>query len=261
MVDEQPGRQALASWIASRPTNYYSATPNLRASLSTWATEGLADSIDATLAAFGRVVAELIDPSVATLERHRELPALLAYDSIGRRIDTIEFHPAYRDVGIAVWRSGLLAADGSGGSAFEQAALFYLLSLVGEGGHACPAVCTAGLARAIRHRGSAALQERFLGGLTTRDYDRCLRGSQFLTEVQGGSDVGANAAVAVRDDGIAGAWRISGEKWFCSVADADLFAVTARPDGATTGTRGLGCFVVPRLLDDGSPNGFRIRRL
>ena len=39
------------------------------------------------------------------------------------------------------------------------------------------------------------------------------------------------------------AWRITGEKWFCSVADADLFAVTARPDGASKGTRGLGCFL------------------
>src|SRR5207237_3571740 len=56
------------------------------------------------------------------------------------------------------------------------------------------------------------------------------------------------------------AWRISGEKWFCSVADADQFVVTARPHGAPEGTRGIGCFLVPRLVD-GSANGFRIRRL
>jgi alkylation response protein AidB-like acyl-CoA dehydrogenase len=78
-----------------------------------------------------------------------------------------------------------------------------------------------------------------------------------MTEAQGGSDVGANV-VAAEPDG--DAWRISGEKWFCSVADADQFVVTARPAGAPDGTRGIGCFLVPRLVD-GLPNGFSIRRL
>jgi len=90
------------------------------------------------------------------------------------------------------------------------------------------------------------------------DYDEALRGSQFLTEVQGGSDVGSVASPAVdRHDGT---WRISGEKWFCSIADADAFLVLARPEGAAPGTRGLGCFLVPRAIDD-TPNGFSIRRL
>jgi alkylation response protein AidB-like acyl-CoA dehydrogenase len=77
--------------------------------------------------------------------------------------------------------------------------------------------------------------------------------------VQGGSDVGANAAVAEpRPDG---SFRISGEKWFCSVADADQFLVTARPgDAPPAGTAGLGCFLVPRTVDL-APNGFSIRRL
>ena len=138
--------------------------------------------------------------------------------------------------------------------------MFYLLSHVGEGGVACPLVCTVGLARALAHRGSEELRQRYLPGLVERDDGRAWRGSQFLTEVQGGSDVGANATAAVPDADHPGAWRINGEKWFCSVADAELFALTARPDGAPPGTRGLGCFVVPRTLD-GAPNGFRIRRL
>ena len=83
-------------------------------------------------------------------------------------------------------------------------------------------------------------------------------GAQFLTEVQGGSDVGANRVEAVPDGEI---WRISGEKWFCSVADADQFLLTARPRGAPAGTRGIGRFLVPRRLPDGTANGFRLRRL
>ena len=93
--------------------------------------------------------------------------------------------------------------------------------------------------------------------LLETDYDACQRGSQFLTEEHGGSDVGANLTRAVRDGD---EWRLHGEKWFCSVADADEFAVTARPEGAPEGTRGIGCFLVPRTVD-GGPNGFTIRKL
>jgi hypothetical protein len=92
------------------------------------------------------------------------------------------------------------------------------------------------------------------------DSSVALRGSQFLTEVQGGSDVGANVTGASPDPETTGAWRLTGEKWFCSVADADLFAVTARPDSAQPGTKGLALFLVPRTIE-GAPNGFRLRRL
>jgi len=115
-----------------------------------------------------------------------------------------------------------------------------------------------GWSGALRRFASEAIRDRFLPALTDTDYDAALRGSQFLTEVQGGSDVGALAAWAT-DHGD-GTWRLSGEKWFCSVADADLFLVLARPDGAPAGTEGLGCFLLPRLVD-GRPNGFSIRRL
>jgi hypothetical protein len=71
--------------------------------------------------------------------------------------------------------------------------------------------------------------------------------------------VGANA-VRASDNGD-GTWRINGEKWFCSNINADQFLVMARPDGAPEGTKGLGVFVVPRVLDDGSTNGFYLRRL
>ncbi len=100
--------------------------------------------------------------------------------------------------------------------------------------------------RALRVHASDELRERFLPPLLERDYDRAQRGAQFLTERQGGSDVGANRVEATGADG---AWRTSGEKWFCSVADADQFVVTARPRGAAEGTRGIGCFLVPRVVD------------
>ena len=192
---------------------------------------------------FERVVREIVDPAVEACERN---PPRLAD---GERI---EFDPAYAEAGRAIWRTGIVGAP-----AAEQARLLYELAHAGEGGHACPVVCTAGLVRALRVHASGELRERFLPPLLETDYDRCERGAQFLTERHGGSDVGANRVEAVPDGD---EWRISGEKWFCSVADADQFVVTGRRRGAPDGTRGIGCFLVPRRLD-GAPNGFRIRRL
>jgi acyl-CoA dehydrogenase len=184
------------------------------------------------------LVSSDFDELVAECERH--LPRLVDGE--------IEFHPAYHEAGRAVWATGIVGAP-----AREQAALFYELAQAGEGGHGCPVVCTAGLVRALRTAASDELRERFLPPLLETDYDVAQRGAQFLTERHGGSDVGANRVEAVPDGDV---WRLHGEKWFCSVADADQFVVTARPSGAPEGTRGIGCFLVPR-----EGGGFRIRRL
>ena len=185
------------------------------------------------------MVRDVIDPAVEEAERN---PPRLGPD--GR----VEFDPAHHRAGRAVWASGIVGA-----AAAEQASLFYTLAHAGEGGHACPVVCTSGLVRALRTVASDELRERFMPPLLETDYDRAQRGAQFLTERHGGSDVGANRVEAVPDGDV---WRLHGEKWFCSVADADQFLVTARPRGAADGTSGIGCFLLPR-----EGGGFRIRRL
>ena len=239
------GRAALARWEASRPDNFYEATPFLRTALRAHLGEDGLAAIEPNLDSLGAAVAGVVEPAVAAIESRRELPRVDADQRVA-------FDPEYAKAGRAVWASGVVGA-----SPFEQAALLYLLAHAGEGGHTCPVVCTTGLVRALRWHGSDELQQRFLAPLLETDYNRCGRGAQFLTEIQGGSDVGANQVEAVRDGDT---WRISGEKWFCSVADADQFVVTARPRGAPDGTRGIGCFLVPRTVD-GLPNGFTIRRL
>ena len=226
-------RDALDEWEASRPTTFFDPA------LLTGDPE-----LDARLREFGETVAQVIDPAVAELEAGRDLPA-----TDGERV---EFADAYATAGRAVWASGVLSAD-----AYEQAALLYLLAHAGEGGHSCPVVCTAGLVRALDRHAAPELRRRFLPPLLDRDFDSAERGAQFLTERQGGSDVGANRVEAWQDGN---EWRIAGEKWFCSVADAGQFLVTARPRGAPEGTRGIACFLVPREVD-GATNGFRIRRL
>ena len=251
-------REDLAAWRADYPANPFDADDDLRAGLARYVRDERLRELEHRASAFAADVVAVVAPSAARYEQRLHLPELATYDALGRRVEEVSFDPSYHAAGAAVWASGVLALSATPGTAFEQMTLLYLLSSEGEAGHACPVTCSIGLARALRRRAETSVRERFLGPLVTTDYASAERGAQFLTEVQGGSDVGANACVAtpVGD----GTFRLSGEKWFCSVADADQFFVTARLDGASAGTRGLASFVVPRQLD-GAPNGFHVRRL
>lgn len=251
-------RADLARWREELPDDPWGADELWRALTHAHLDAARAAELDRRAGDFGRQVVEVVGPALARAEHRHHLPRLERYDGIGRRTEEVVFDGEYHRAGRAVWASGLVADSAVPGRAHEQASLLYLLSAEGEAGHACPATCTIGLARALRRRADEEVRERFLGPLVVTDYDRAERASQFLTEVQGGSDVGANATRAEpAGDGV---YWISGEKWFCSVADADQFLVTARVPGGPAGTRGLGCFVMPRRLD-GRPNGFTLRRL
>ena len=82
----------------------------------------------------------------------------------------------------------------------------------------------------------------------------------FLTEKDGGSDVGSGTKSVARAEAD-GTWRLYGEKWFCSNVGAEIVLTLARPEGAPPGTRGLGLFLAPRTWVDGTPNPFRIHRI
>ena len=253
-------RRDLADWRDDYPANPYDADDALRRGLAHYVNGERLLALEARARAFAADVVGVVGPAAARYEQREHLPELARFDAIGRRVEEVSFDPSYHDAGAAVWRSGVVALSGTPGTAYEQMTLLYLLSGEGEAGHACPATCTIGLARALRRRATTPVRDRFLPALVDAHYASAERGAQFLTEVQGGSDVGANAceARALGD----GTFALTGEKWFCSVADADQFFVTARVEGASgaLGTRGLGSFVVPRHLD-GEVNGFTLRRL
>jgi alkylation response protein AidB-like acyl-CoA dehydrogenase len=251
-------RRDLEAWRDAFPSDPYEADEPLRRILTASLDDARLRELASRAQAFGREIVTTIGPAARRYEHRSHLPELARWDDIGRRVERVDFDPAYHAAGAAVWRSGLVALSGQPGRAFEQATLLYLLSLEGEAGHACPATCSIGLARALRRVATDEVRDRFLPPLLDPDYTEAQRASQFLTEVQGGSDVGANACTAT--PAADGTSRITGEKWFCSVADADQFLVTARVPGGPTGTRGLGCFVMPRFID-GSLNGFALRRL
>ncbi|MGC0206882.1 acyl-CoA dehydrogenase family protein [Streptomyces levis] len=187
-------------------------------------------------------------------------PRLRTHDRYGHRIDEVEFHPAWhRLLGKGV-SAGLTAAWGRPAGHLRRAAAFVVWTQV-EAGNGCPLSMTHAAVPALRAEPDLAAE--WEPRLTSMVYDRELRpahqkaGALFgmaMTEKQGGSDVRANTTSA-RPLGRDGAYELTGHKWFCSAPMSDGFLVLAQaPDGLT-------CFLVPRVLPDGSRNVFRIQRL
>ncbi len=244
------GRARLVAWRDAGPGNWVADNAVLRALFARLAPQ--ADlATHARLNAFGAAIAAA-EPLVHRCSHDPYLPTLERFDAVGRRHERVRFDGAYHEVGRLVYGTGVMGLTGQPGRAVEQAMLVLLTSHHGEAGHTCPLACTAGLIKAVQQVGHPTLKRFLLPGLCEPDYAHRLHGAQFLTEVQGGSDVGANATRArLLRDGTTeqpALWAIEGEKWFCSVVDAPLYVLTARPHGAPEGTRGLGLFIVPHDL-------------
>ncbi|HSF97217.1 MAG TPA: acyl-CoA dehydrogenase family protein, partial [Ornithinibacter sp.] len=182
--------------------------------------------------------------------------------------DEVEYHPSYHRLMDVAVGHGLTAEPWSrpsaSGAHARRAAGFIVWSQV-EAGHLCPVSMTYAAAPVLAAEPATA--DRWMPGLTSRAYDPVLAPmatkagltvGMGMTEKQGGSDVRANTTRAVRTPGgpLAGdTYRLTGHKWFCSAPMSDGFLVLARTDA------GLGCFLLPRVLDDGARNEIRLQRL
>ncbi|MFI8891175.1 acyl-CoA dehydrogenase family protein [Streptomyces paradoxus] len=187
-------------------------------------------------------------------------PRLLTHDRYGNRADEVEFHPSWhRLLGKGV-SAGLTAAWDRPAGHLRRAAAFVLWTQV-EAGNGCPLSMTHASVPALRTDPDLAAE--WEPRLTSMVYDQELRpahlkaGALFgmgMTEKQGGSDVRANRTSArpLAEDGT---YELTGHKWFCSAPMSDGFLVLAQAPG------GLTCFLVPRVLRDGTRNVFRIQRL
>ena len=193
-------------------------------------------------------------------------PVLRPRDRFGRDEEWLDFHPAYRAMeDIAFGRFGLHAMTHRGGVMGWPTTMpplakyvFHYVFVQAEFGLLCPVNLTDSSSELIRRYGSEEIKARYLDRIWTQDMGQLMRCAQFMTEKAGGSDVGAAELVAEPDGGN---WRLYGEKWFCSNVDAELAVLLARPVGAPGGTRGLGLFLLPKTLEDGSRNAYRIVRL
>ncbi|WP_419998694.1 acyl-CoA dehydrogenase family protein [Streptomyces boninensis] len=187
-------------------------------------------------------------------------PVLRTHDRYGNRIDEVEFHPAWHHLMEQGVAGGLADAWSRPDGHVRRAAAFHVWTQV-EPGHGCPLSMTHAAVPALRAQPDlAAVWEPLL---TSRSYEFGLGkpaarkagaiAGMGMTEKQGGSDVRANTtqAEALAD----GSYALTGHKWFCSAPMSDVFLVLAQAPG------GLTCFLLPRVLPDGTRNTFRIQRL
>jgi alkylation response protein AidB-like acyl-CoA dehydrogenase len=217
------------------------------------------------LVELGRLAGDELDALAADADRNP--PILKAWNASGERVDEIVRHGSYRELerlafsrfGLAAMshRDGVLDWPGRVPHAVKYA-LSYLFAQA-EFGLLCPVSLTDSTARMLRAYASDELKQRYLPRLTSTDGDTLWQGTQWMTEKAGGSDVGAATTIARPDAD--GTWRLWGDKWFCSNANADVALTLARPDGAPAGTRGLAMFLVPRVRPDGTKNAWTINRL
>ncbi|WP_409468876.1 acyl-CoA dehydrogenase family protein [Streptomyces sp. HC307] len=219
----------------------------------------LLDEVLGELAALGRTAGS-VQAQEWGVQANEHPPRLRTHDRYGHRIDEVDFHPAWHRLlgkGVA---AGLTAAWVRPGGHVRRAAGFLVWSQV-DAGNGCPLSMTHAAVPALR--ADPELAAEWEPRLTSMVYDRELRpadqkaGVLFgmgMTEKQGGSDVRANTTVA-RPLAQEGTYELTGHKWFCSAPMSDGFLVLARAPG------GLTCFLVPRVLPDGTRNVFLLQRL
>ncbi len=244
--------------------NFFRADPSLVDLLQIHLPQKFVDHITPHLDRLGALAGDHLDSCARLADRHP--PVLHPRDRFGRDVQWIEYHPAYRELENAAYgqfgihamshRKGILGWPETYPAAAKHA--FTYLFNQAEFGLGCPINVTDGAAMLLSRFGDDRLKAKYLDGLTQTDMTKLTQGAQFMTEKEGGSDVGKLTTTAVREGEH---WRLTGEKWFCSNADAQLAMLLARPQGAPGGTRGVGLFLLPRTLDDGSPNSYRIVRL
>jgi len=224
------------------------------------------------LTAFGAICG-----SAESFERGRlaneHTPRLKAFDSKGRRIDIVEFHPAYHECmnisvaqGLHCSPSDYLARPGASpatGANVARSAGCYMASQM-EAGHQCPITMTNAAIPTLLLQPEIAAG--WLPKILSRSYDQSFQPvsakrsasiGMGMTEKQGGTDVRANttAAAPVNGGGPGGEYVVMGHKWFMSAPMCDAFLVLAQAPG------GLSCLLLPRFLPDGSVNAIHFQRL
>jgi alkylation response protein AidB-like acyl-CoA dehydrogenase len=259
-----PGQDSGAHHVPlPEADDWYTPDEHLRWLVRRSVGEAVWSAAQARLEDAGRLVPQDVEPRVRLADAHP--PILHQYAANGARIDDIEFHPAYRELERLEHGFGLVRMSYMPGWSGLHAcaprtlaaAFVYLFTQADQALCGCPVMMTDAMCWALQ-RNDPQLASRFLPRLAS-DGDDYASGAMFMTEKAGGSDVGAAETRALRQDD--GTWRLVGDKWFCSNAGADLVLVLARPEGAGAGTRGLGLFLMPRMLDDGNRNHYLIKRL
>jgi len=244
--------------------DWYALDPDLQAQVRRHCPPEDLEWSEAKLGELGRLVGTVIGPNAETIDAHP--PELVRYDRWAEEVDRVVHHPAMLESKRALWRvgyaGGFSADEAARGRAVPGAvrmASGYLVSQA-DTGLVCSIGMTSGVAGLVEAYAPPEVVDALLPRLRAQDMDEGADGSMFLTERDGGSDLGRTVHCTARDIGD-GRVLINGEKWFCSNIDGAAIVILARPEGAPEGSRGLGLYLVPRELDDGARNRVVMRRL
>jgi acyl-CoA dehydrogenase len=246
------------------PDNYWTDSPVLQAEAErAYGGEDFAWAQD-RLELIGELAAGVIDDNAAEVDRQGH--ELWTYDRDGNVQNHVEYHPRQLENDELAYGNGLVAdvfdaPEGSEDPLGAAHALTMQTLLAGsDSGFVCPVSMTTGAAIALDLYGNDEYADEYLDALTTREMDEHIEGAMFLTEKQGGSDVGANETTAEPTDE-EGVYELYGEKWFCSNIDAEGTLALARRPEAPEGTDGLSMFIVPHTKPNGKLNDQVYRRL
>ncbi|WP_254762532.1 acyl-CoA dehydrogenase family protein [Natrinema marinum] len=232
---------------AGRHVNYWELDRTLQRELRRVYDADEFEWAEPRLADFGEVIGHTVADNADYVDDHG--PELETYDRYGDVQNFVRYPAEQLANDELAYEAGIVADAFEAPPGREEPmpishslAMLQLLSYA-DAGFGCPVAMTAGSALVLERFDDGNL-EPYYRGLVSRDYDDLIEGAMFLTEEQGGSDVGANETTA-RYDEDAGCWRLTGEKWFCSNIDAEGTLALARTEDAPAGTGGLSMFLVP----------------
>jgi hypothetical protein len=237
--------------------NWYEVDPDLQDTIRRHVPADDFPAADRRLREMGALIggpiaerAEMTDKNPPRLER---------FDRWGSEVNRVVHHPGALQTKRDLWESGRRNSGNGRQYSVVGSASGYLLDQA-ETGMGCAVGMTGGVAGLVSSYGSDEVKSYFLPHFAADDYESFWDGAMFLTERDGGSDLGsATKTRATHVDG--DLWVLNGFKWFCSNVDAKAIATLARPEGAAEGVGGISLFVVPRIRRDGTLNGVHIRRI
>ncbi|MCA0148275.1 acyl-CoA dehydrogenase family protein [Rossellomorea vietnamensis] len=244
--------------------NFYQEDPHLKEILESYLDKDFFTWADHELNTFGELCAGEIDERAVHTDREGQ-PKLIKYNRFGEEISEVWVNEGYKKTVEQTYNKGIVGyihkeipGLGTKGNYMYSYAQGYLLSQ-SEPGFYCPVTLSMATALLLERYASPDVKARFLPHVLSTGEVELYEGATFLTERQGGSDVGANETKALQDGE---SYQLWGEKYFASNSGmCGVTMVLARIEGSGKGTKGLSLFAVPWRNDDGSLNGIHIRRL
>lgn len=257
---EEQTKIDYGKWENGNDANWYSDDPILTRYAKRYLSDSIFNYVEKAFKDTGALAAGAMDERAVHTDREGA-PVLVRYNKKGEEINEVWYNEGYKQTvkdgygtGVVAYRYDEKAPEKI---PFVVNSILLYLMCETEPGFTCPVGLSQSTAFVLEKFGSEQQKAEYLSPLASWDSQTRLEGATSLTEIQGGSDVGAATTRAVK---IGDHYLISGEKWFVSNCDADVMIVLARVNDKPS-TKGLGLFIVPRTLSSGERNNVSILRL